>query len=301
MGSLLYQMVRDGRAFSGNERHCCFLNLGQGKFADVSSVSGFDFPDDGRAVAQCDWDFDGDLDLWVANRTGPQVRFLRNDLETPHHFLTVRLEGKTCNRDAIGARVEVTLSNPQSALLRDETVFQPKLIKTLRAGEGFLTQSSKWVHFGLGSAAEIEQVVVRWPGGEEEVFVGMQVDHHYDLVEHSGKARQWTPPVRKNLLQPAELSQPKSTQPTRVVAAHPLPLPPLDYETLDGERRWLEQTVTGRPVFVNLWASWCSPCLRELEELAEREAELRKAGVTVFAAVGRSSRFRNGSRAGLRC
>ena len=59
----------------------------------------------------CDWDFDGDLDLWIANRSGPQVRFLRNDLVTPHHFLAIRLEGKTCNRDAIGARVELTLKN----------------------------------------------------------------------------------------------------------------------------------------------------------------------------------------------
>jgi len=277
MGPVLYQMVRNGRAFSGHERHCCFLNLGQGKFADVSSVSGFDFPDDGRAVAQCDWDFDGDLDLWIANRTGPQVRFLRNDLETPNHYLSLRLEGKTCNRDAIGARVEVTLQDPRA---KWET---STLSKTLRAGEGFLAQSSKWIHFGLGSAAEIDKVVVRWPGGAEETFDGLQVDRHYHVVEHSGKAQQWMPPQRKGLLEPSERSHLKSMERARVVSPAPLPLPLLDFETMDGQTGRLEQIYSDGPVLVNLWASWCRPCLQELKELAERGAELREAGVTVVA------------------
>ena len=130
MGPVLYQMVRNGRSFSGHERHCAFLNLGQGKFADISSVCGVDLPEDGRALVHCDWDFDGDLDLWIANRSGPQVRFLRNDLETSHHFLKIRLEGKDANRDAIGTRVEVTLSDPQAGSGKST------LIKTLRADWG---------------------------------------------------------------------------------------------------------------------------------------------------------------------
>ena len=271
MGHVLYQMVRDGRSFSGHERNCCFLNLGQGKFADVSSVSGIDFPDDGRAVARCDWDLDGDTDLWIANRSGPQVRFLRNDFKTTNRFLTIRLEGKNCNRDAIGARIEVTLAGE-------------KLIQTLRAGEGFLAQSSKWLHFGLGTAEEIGQVVVHWPGGEREVFTELKVNHRYRLVQHSGKATAWTPPARTNRTMPAEEASPaESTQRSRVVAAHPVPLPRLDYETFEGQTQWLDQTAERQPLLVNLWATWCSPCLVELKEFVEHEDELRKAGVDVIA------------------
>ena len=89
----MFELVRRGKSFSGYERHCCFLNTGQHRFANVSSASGFDFPDDGRSVSLVDWDLDGDLDVWLVNRTGPQARFLRNEASNEHHFLAVRLQG----------------------------------------------------------------------------------------------------------------------------------------------------------------------------------------------------------------
>ena len=120
----LFTLIRSGASFSGRERNCAFLNTGDDRFANISAVSGIDFPDDGRAIALSDWDQDGDLDVWFANRSGPQVRFLRNDVPTKNNWIAFRLEGKTCNRDAIGARVEVTLSNLKSKLKN------PKSIKT---------------------------------------------------------------------------------------------------------------------------------------------------------------------------
>ena len=173
-GLTLRQLIRMGHSFSGRERNCCFLNTGQSRFADISSVSGLDLPDDGRGVAVVDWDRDGDLDLWTANRSGPQLRFLRNQLRGSHnpnadlvgvqqektpvregvnHFIAVKLAGTNCNRDAIGARVELYLPS------------KTKHIKTLHAGDGFLSQSTKWLHFGLGQESRIERIVVRWPGG----------------------------------------------------------------------------------------------------------------------------------------
>ena len=52
----LKHMMEQGRSFSSHERNCCFLNMGGERFATVSAVSGFDFPDDGRAIALVDWD-----------------------------------------------------------------------------------------------------------------------------------------------------------------------------------------------------------------------------------------------------
>ena len=57
------------------------------RFANVSAVSGIDFPEDGRALCLVDWDHDGDLDFWLSNRTAPQLRFLRNDNAGGNHYL----------------------------------------------------------------------------------------------------------------------------------------------------------------------------------------------------------------------
>ena len=100
-------LIESGFSLSGHERNCVFLGVGDGRFATASAVSGFDFYDDARAVVPTDWDGDGDLDVWVANRTAPMVRLLRNDRAAPAggaDWVAVRLQGTTVNRDAVGAR-----------------------------------------------------------------------------------------------------------------------------------------------------------------------------------------------------
>ena len=169
--SALNMMIREGRSFSGHERNCCFLNLGGAspRFANVSSATGLDLLEDGRGLALCDWDWDGDLDLWLTNRTGPRVRFIRNDAAAANASILFRLRGATCNRDAIGARLELHLGAEGD----------PVRIKTLRAGHGHLSQSSKWVHFGLGAETMVDHVIVHWPGGEKERFDGLSADGRY--------------------------------------------------------------------------------------------------------------------------
>ncbi len=273
MGATLHTLVRQGRAFSGNEKNCSFLNLGDGNFADISAVCGFDFPDDGRAIAQCDWDADGDVDLWVANRNGPQVRFLRNDLQSGNHFLSLRLEGKDCNRDAIGARVEVVLQDESNS----------RLIKTLRAGEGFLAQSSKWVHFGLGSSGTEVDVSVTWPGGEKESFGLVAADGRYLLVQHAGQAQPVSSPAQGQDLKPETLRKRKTESVARIHSAAKMPMPAVKYETFEGQKRLLDFHNSGKPILINLWASWCRACLVELKEFAEHSQEIEDSGLEMWA------------------
>ena len=277
-------MMRRGRSFSGHERHCCFLNTGAAavrktadgvaRFANISATSGIDLPDDGRALVAVDWDHDGDLDLWFSNRNAPRLRFLRNDVPSDHHHLAVRLvgNGRSTNRDAIGARVDVVLAQKTTL----------PLIKTLRAGDAFLSQSSKWLHFGLGDADAIEKVRVRWPGGDVETFIGLTVDRRYRLVQGSGKAEMLPAQNRVLAISPAPVSLPAEDSTARIPTATSLPMLKLSYLSFSGDRRRLP-IGEGKPVLLNLWASWCRPCLAELKELGKREPEIRAAGIDVVA------------------
>lgn len=272
-GPQLHELIRQGHAFSGRERHCCFLNLGGEVFADVSAGSGLDFPDDGRGLAQVDWDHDGDLDFWVANRNGPQVRFLQNNVPGEQHWLAVRLvgDGQTSNRDAIGARVLVW---PADAAARP-------WVKTVRAGDGFLAQSSKWLHFGLGDTDKIDRVEVRWPGGNDDTVVDVQVDGRYEIQQGNATAHRLEAVRDPLVLAPARLAAPAASDKLRMFSAAQTPLPPLEYRTFDGDDR--PATRSGRAVLINLWASWCRPCLVELADFAQAHAALADAGVDVLA------------------
>lgn len=272
-------MIEQGGSWSGHERNCCFLNTGQTKFANASSVSGLDFPDDGRCVAPVDWDHDGDLDLWLSARTGPTLRLMRNNGSDKNHFVAFRLQGKTCNRDAIGARVEITVGGK-------------KLLRTLHACDGYLSQAGKSIHFGTGEHSDITSVFVRWPGGQTEEFTGAASDGIYVLHQTSGKAEPWTPPKRNVSLKATTLPTVKSARASRIVLRDRVPAPKLTYKTFDGETAEVSDHV-GHPVLVSLWASWCAPCLVELKEFSERADELREHGLEIVAinveAVGENS------------
>lgn len=266
------QMLGRGFSLSGRERNSCFLNLGNEQFADASAVSGFDFLDDGRALGLVDWDFDGQLDVWALNRNGPQLRFLHNRMGGNHHFIALRLEGTRCNRDAIGARVEITLAGEKGKTL----------IRTLGAGSAFLSQSSKWIHFGLGDAPGIETLTIRWPGGEAEVFEGVTMNRQYLVRQGTGELQRWTPPTGRIPLVPGDPDPPVATDVARIVLAARPVLPEISYQNLQGETAAVDD-FTGQPVLVNLWATWCAPCLGELGALSQDQAALAEVGLKVLA------------------
>lgn len=277
-------LLRHGGSLSGHEANCVFLNTRTGPFATASAVTGFQFTDDARGLALADWDFDGDLDIWATNRTAPRLRFLRNDNPVSHHYLALRLRGTRVNRDAIGSEVRVELeSAPERPLLRSR-----------RAGEGFLAQSSAWLHFGLGDEARIRRVVVRWPDGQEQVFDSLPADAHYELRQGEAQPAKWQPPGDRSeplAIQPGELSPQENSGQAALGLTQRIPVPPLSWQTLgpatDGSTSGVPvggaQAIARRPLLVNLWATWCGPCLTELGEWSKHAEELRTAGLDVVA------------------
>ena len=268
----IYELIDQGRSWSGRERNCCFLNTRGPRFADVSAATGLDLIDDGRAVALSDWDFDGRPDMWIVNRTGPRIRLLHNETRGNQHFVSLRLEGTECNRNAIGGRAVLYVGEKPYRTLH----------RSLRAGDGFIAQSSKWLHFGLGNERQIAGVVVHWPDGKREAFRGLEPDRHYRLVQGSGAASEWIPLGGKLDLAEQPVATPPSSGTRRTWIVGRVPLPDASYDTWEGTSRSLDLH-RGEPLLVNLWSATCRSCLAELTEWKAQYPRLREVDLELLA------------------
>ena len=248
----LNKLIRAGHSFSGRERNCAFLNMGNGKYANISSVSGLDLIDDGRALAHCDWDWDGKPDFWTTNRTGPRIHFLHNQMESSNNFISIRLKGTKSNRDAIGARIELIIGKGH-----------PPIIKTLQGGSGFLSQSSKWLHFGIAKVDSIEAIKVNWPGAEPEMFSGLKANNFYIITQGNPAPSLFIPPAPRVPLTDTGTVKIQPQRNARVVVLNPVPMPEITYVNSRGKTVSLDEH-RGRPLLINLWTTWCPNCREEM-------------------------------------
>jgi len=292
----MIRLMLDGKSFSGREHNCCFLNTSETRFASVSSVSGLDFPDDARACALVDWDQDGRQDLWLTNRTSPRVRVMRNVHQSPNHWVAVRLQGQECNRDGIGATVEVTVS--AAAIKAGESELpveagpenrEPKteirnntMVKTLRAGEGFLSQNSKWIHFGLADHEVVQRLTVRWPDGSSDEFTEVPGDRRYLIHQGTDEVIEWSAPRETPQLEASRVDPIPMTEQSRIVLAAPPSAEEVTVADHDEITAPLADLIHGKSV-INFWQTSCPPCLTELAEWSQEAARFDEAGLAVIA------------------
>jgi hypothetical protein len=141
------------------------------KFVDVSGISSEIFHDAwvGRGMAIGDINNDGRIDAVVSTNGGP-AHVLLNETETANHWITLKLIGHKSNRDAIGAQVKVvTALGSQWG--------------TVTTASGYLSSSDPRLHFGLGAAAAIDRIEIRWPSGIQQVLGAQPVDRQINIDE----------------------------------------------------------------------------------------------------------------------
>jgi tetratricopeptide (TPR) repeat protein len=178
------QLIRQDYSWAGPEPNVFFAQR-NGRYYDFSGVSGIDKAEDSRAFAITDIDGDGNLDLVLKSRMGPQVRVFQNACAESRKAVVIALRGTKSNRDAIGARVELDGQ-----------------VKWVFAGSAYLSQHTKRLHFGLGDRNTAAKLKIQWPSGTVSEFGPLQSGFLYEAVEGSSQLRRM--PLKSGAESPAQ-------------------------------------------------------------------------------------------------
>ncbi|MCW5516451.1 CRTAC1 family protein [Muriicola sp. Z0-33] len=147
------------------------------RFTDESRATATNDYGVGRGSVVFDIENDGDLDLLVVNQkpvreypTQSTTRLFRNDVTTGN-WLKVALQGTSSEKNGIGSRVEVVVGDT-------------KMIREIDGGgSSHLSQNSTIAHFGLGTAKQVDSVIVTWIGGKQQLLLNQNANQLITINE----------------------------------------------------------------------------------------------------------------------
>jgi len=139
-------------------------NRGDGTYTDAAAKGGAYFKTKVRArgSAVADYDNDGRMDI-IVSTMGDRPFLLHNRDQSGNHWLTLDLEGTRSNRDGFGAQVSLT-AGAKTYLAQARCAF------------GFLMQSDRRLHFGLGKATTVERLQIKWPSKQVQELTNLKAD-----------------------------------------------------------------------------------------------------------------------------
>lgn len=140
-----------------------FRNNNGNAFQDVTFAGHFGHIQKGHGISFADLDGDGDQDIYAVMGGSVSGDFFQNALfENPgsaNNWLTIRLEGLSSNRSAVGARIRLELKGPKGQ--------KQFIYRSLNSGGSFGANSLQQ-EIGLGAADAVEKISVNWPDGKPE-------------------------------------------------------------------------------------------------------------------------------------
>lgn len=136
------------------QRDLLLRNNGKGGFETMVGPVPLDQESNFASTVQSafDIDADGDLDI-VQVRRGGYAHVYRNDWAKPGTAVNVFLQSKSANSSHVGAWMTAAVGGKT-------------LLRRILGTTGYGGAASFRAHFGLGAAAQIDELVVHWPGGK---------------------------------------------------------------------------------------------------------------------------------------
>jgi hypothetical protein len=149
-----------------------FRNLADGKLENITPRLGPDIQTLGawRGVAVADFDRDGSLEI-AASRLNDTAFYFDRKEPPANNWVVLELRGTKSNRDAIGAKLKLTLPSGSS------------LYEHVSTANGIYSASDKRVHFGLGKADRVVSLEIRWPSGAVQTLSKLEINRHHVIVE----------------------------------------------------------------------------------------------------------------------
>jgi Flp pilus assembly protein TadD/peroxiredoxin len=272
------ELIRSDWTWAGYQRNVFYVNNRDGTFTEAAGAAGLDFIDDSRAFALADFDHDGRLEVFLKNRTGPQIRILRNVAEGIGSAIAFRLRGTKSNRDAIGASITIEAAGTRQT-------------KFLQAGSGFCSQHGKELFFGLGHSPGHVSATIRWPNGLTQTFENLPPQHRVEIEEGSAGFRAepfatWHGrPARVEVRANAPATNPYSALPNTFGTwlLDPLEAPDFSLPDLAGHLCTLSH-LRGKPVLVGFWATTSQQsvqCLVEFEKTLGRGNSVQVVAISL--------------------
>lgn len=150
-------------------RKFLYFNDGNGNFTEnrdeaITYNFGLSF-----GHAWSDYDHDGDLDLAVATHSNQKNHIFINNGNT-NKWIEINLKATESNGSAIGTKIFV------------ETGSRTQM-REVNSQSGFGGQSSYTQHFGLGNAATINTITIKWASGIIQKLTNISANQILEIVE----------------------------------------------------------------------------------------------------------------------
>ena len=146
-----------------------------GTLKNISATAGpiFQKSYPSRGLAVGDFNNDGRLDVLVANN-GEAPLLLKNNSAPNHRWIGLKLEGKTCNREGIGAKIVWMVDGKRYTRLKN-------------SGGSYLSSHDPRDVLGLGPTGKLEWIEIHWPRPSSKIqrLSGLEIGKYHTITETS--------------------------------------------------------------------------------------------------------------------